>query len=324
MARPVRLSHEGVLLGLVLFLAVFLSVLTEGFLSPGNVVDVLVATSVNGMLAAGLVVVLVSGGIDISFTATATIAQYVAGLALLNTGAGWVEIFLISGTIGLALGAGNAVLIYYLKVSPIIVTIATLNLYFGTMMAVTSGTWLYGFPTWFSEGLTLVTLPVGGGDSITIGLPIVALGLTWLATYLLLEKTSVGRGLYALGSNEDAARRIGFPIFRLYLLAYGFMGLVAGLASVVQAQITQTVAPTSFVGGELAVLAAVVLGGASLTGGAGSMKGTILGVLFIAILQNGLTLLAVSSYLQPLLLGLVIVVSVTVNAMRQSTKGAAA
>jgi simple sugar transport system permease protein len=312
-----RTPHEAVLAAIVILLALGLSVGTRGFLTVENLVDVLVASSFTGILAAGLLVVLVSGGIDVSFSATATVAQYVTGLAILETGTGWAEAFVISAAAGLLLGLGNALLIHWLRASPIIVTIATLNLYFGSLMAVTSGTWLYGFPTWFADGLTLAVVPLGDDRSVTLSLQVVALLGTWAFTYVLLQHLPVGRALYAMGSSQESARRMGLRLLGLHLVAYGYMGLTAGIAGLTQAQLVQTIAPNAFVGRELAVLAAVVLGGASLTGGVGTMAGTVLGVLFVALLQNGLTLLAVSSYAHTLIIGLVIVASVSVNALRQ-------
>ena len=320
MASTIR-AHEAVLGAIVVLVFVVFAAIAPGFSSPSNLADVLVAASFTGILAAGLLVVLVSGGIDISFTATATIAQYLAALAILEAGGGWPVAFAVSVVTGFALGAGNAAIIHLLQVSPIIVTIATLNLYFGALMTLTRGNWLYGFPSWFSQGITVARFSIGD-DRIAVGLPLLALLLTWALTWVLLEKSPWGRSLYAMGSNRDAARRIGLPLFPLLLLAYGYMGVTAGIAGLTQAQLTQTVAPNAFVGRELAVLAAVVLGGASLTGGAGTIVGTILGVLLIAFLQNGLTLMAVSSYAHPVLLGLIVLASVSLNAYRQKRRSA--
>jgi simple sugar transport system permease protein len=321
MGKRLVLTHEVILGIIVLVVVAAFSVMAPGFTDPSNLADVLVAASFTGILAAGLLVVLVAGGIDISFTATATITQYLAALAILHAGADWTTAFAISVIVGFALGACNAVIIYVLGVSPIIVTIATLNLFFGALMAVSRGNWLYGFPTWFAEGISAGTLTLGD-ERIVIGLPLLALFATWGCTWFLLEKSPWGRALYAMGSNQDAARRIGLRLFRLHLLAYGYMGITAGIAGLTQAQLTQNVAPNAFVGRELAVLAAVVLGGASLTGGAGTILGTILGVLLIAFLQNGLTLMAVSSYSHPVLLGLIVLASVSFNAYRQKSRSA--
>jgi simple sugar transport system permease protein len=142
-------------------------------------------------------------------------------------------------------------------------------------------------------------------------------------TWLILNRTNIGRQIYALGGNREAAQRLGFNVFRLNILVYCYMGLTAGVASLIQAQLAQSVAPTVLVGKELDVLAAVVLGGASLAGGVGTVFGTILGLTLLAVMQNGLILLGVSSYYSQFFVGLVILLSVSATALsaRRKRKG---
>jgi simple sugar transport system permease protein len=145
--------------------------------------------------------------------------------------------------------------------------------------------------------------------------------LIWFGLILLgwfiLRKTVLGRSIYALGGNAASAQRAGFNILRIQLFVYGFMGLMAGFGSVIQGLLVQTVAPNSLVGKELDVIAAVVLGGASLTGGVGTMLGTVLGVALIAIMGNGLTLMHVPSFWYKVVIGFIILVSVGANAWRR-------
>ncbi len=140
--------------------------------------------------------------------------------------------------------------------------------------------------------------------------------LAFASAWFLLNRTRFGRQVFALGGNPEAARRVGFGTTRLNLLVYGYMGLVAGLASLVQAQYTQSVSPTALVGRELEVVAAAVLGGASLDGGHGSVLGAILGLALVVIMKNGLALLGVSSYWTDFFTGLVIVAAVAGMAAR--------
>jgi simple sugar transport system permease protein len=133
----------------------------------------------------------------------------------------------------------------------------------------------------------------------------------------LLNRTNIGRQISAMGDNADAAQRLGFHIFGLNMLVYCYMGVMAGIASLIQAQLAQSVAPTVLVGKELDVVAAVVLGGASLMGGVGTVLGTFLGLALLAILQNGIVLLGVSSYWSPFFVGLVILISVSATAWSQ-------
>jgi simple sugar transport system permease protein len=145
---------------------------------------------------------------------------------------------------------------------------------------------------------------------------VIAFTLTWF----LLNRTNIGRQIYAVGGNRDAAQRLGFHIFGLTALVYGYMGLTAGIASLAQAQLAQSVAPTVLVGKELDVVAAVVLGGASLSGGVGTVFGSFLGLTLLAIIQNGLVLFGVSSYWTPFFNGLVILVSVSITAWSQQKR----
>lgn len=307
-------STEFYLLMVIAGLSVILTVFTEDFFSLENLFDVLMSYSFLGIMAVGLLVVLISGGIDISFTATATVAQYVMATFIIRHGGGWWSAFLIPIAIGITLGALNAVLVHKLRVHSIIITIATLNVFYGVLIFVTKGKWIYSFPDWFANGFSLFQVSKADGSIYSLSLPIIVLLVVLGITGFLLNKTSVGRQIYAMGGNVDAAGRMGLHLFRIRLFVYSYMGMLAGTAAVVQAQLVQTVAPNAIVGKELDVVAAVVLGGASLAGGAGTLLGTVLGVTLIAVMQNGLTLMGVSSYWHKVVIGLVILVSVSITA----------
>jgi simple sugar transport system permease protein len=135
-----------------------------------------------------------------------------------------------------------------------------------------------------------------------------------------MNRTRLGRQIYAMGGNRDAASRLGLNLLRLHFCVYGYMGILAGVAAVVQAQITQSVAPNSLLGFELTVLAAVVLGGTSMSGGRGSLTGTLLGVVLLAFLQNGLTLLSVSAYWHQVFSGAIILISISTTAWNEKRK----
>jgi simple sugar transport system permease protein len=306
--------NEFYLILVILVLVVFLSFTTTDFFSIENLFDVLVSYSFLGIMAAGFLVVLISGGIDISFTATATVAQYIVASFMLKHHGNWVIVFAMAAAIGIVLGAVNALLVHYLKVSAIIITISTLNIYYGILIFTTRGKWLYNFPDWFSEGISLYNFTTAAGKVYSLSLPILVLLGVLIVTSVLLNKTTVGRKIYALGGNLEAAKRMGFNILGLHLFVYCYLGLLAGIAAIVQAQIVQTVAPNAIVGRELEVVAAVVLGGASLAGGRGSLLGTILGVTLVAVMQNGLVLFGVSSYWHKVVIGIVILVSVSLTA----------
>ena len=311
-----RLPQE-LWLGLVIFgMVVVLSILRPNFLSMQNGLDLLNAQAFNGILVSGLLVVLIAGGIDISFAAVASVAQY-AALTIANaSGAGWGEVVAIAGAVGLGLGLVNGLLVSTLGIASIIVTIATQSVIYGVLLTVTRGQDIFSLPLWFLAGLDYVVASDAEGNVYALSLQIVALVLAFAIAWVLLNRTNFGRQVFALGGNPEAARRVGFGTVRLNLLVYAYMGLVAGLASLVQAQYTQSVSPTALVGRELDVVAAAVLGGASLDGGIGSVSGAILGLALIAIMQNGLALLGVSSYWSQFFTGLVIVAAVAGMAAR--------
>ncbi len=308
-------THEFRLLLVIIVMAGLLAVFTPEFASLQNLVDVLSANAFIGIMSAGLLVVIITGGIDLSFAATASIAQYTALTVANHFGIGWTGIFAISISLGVVLGLINGVLMNTLRTSALIVTIATLNVFYGVLLTVTRGADIFSLPDWFNAGFELVFHTDAQGASLAINFQIIALFAAFLVTWLLLNRSNIGRQIYAFGGNPDAAQRVGFNVVRLNLLVYGYMGALAGVASLVQAQLVQSVSPTALVGRELDVVAAVVIGGASLNGGSGTVMGTILGLALIAILQNGLILLGVSSYWSLFNTGLVIIAAVVMMAM---------
>ena len=310
-------SYEFWLLVVVLAVSAVLSIATDSFLTLQNLFDLLTSNAFTGILAAGLLVVLISGGIDISFTATASVAQYAALAVVLKYGGNWAVVFALACAIGVICGLVNAALVQKLGIASIIVTIATLNIFFGLLVFFTGGKYIYNLPDWFGKGIFWFEFEDASQVPYGINLQILMLFIVFCATWLLLNRTSTGRQIYALGGNRDAAGRLGFNVAGLNALAYGWMGLMAGVASLVQAQLAQSVAPTVLVGKELDVVAAVVLGGASLDGGTGSVAGALLGLALLAIIQNGLVLMGVSSYWSQLFVGLVILLSVSTTAWSQ-------
>ena len=321
--RRFRRSHEFWLLAVILVLSLALSVATDSFLTFQNLFDLLTSNAFIGILASGLLVVLIAGGIDISFTATASVAQYVALTLGIEYGLGWIALFAIAGVVGVVCGLINAVFITKLRISSIIVSIATLNIFYGLLIFSTGGKYITSLPKFFRDGISWFEYDDANGIPYALNLQIFVLVLAFAATWLLLNRTNVGRQIYAMGGNKDAAQRLGFHVFRLNVLVYGYLGFIAGIASLVQAQLAQSVTPTVLVGKELDVLAAVVLGGASLTGGVGTVFGAILGVALLAILQNGLVLVGVSSYWNQWFVGLTILLAVSITAWSERRRRAA-
>ena len=308
-------THEMRLLMVIVVMSGLLSALAPEFLSLQNLVDVLSANAFTGIMSAGLLVVIITGGIDLSFAATASIAQYAALTLANHLAIGWIGVFAVSVGLGLALGLINGLFMNTLRTSALIVTIATMNVFYGILLTVTHGADIFSLPDWFNAGFELVFHTDAQGAKLALNFQIAALCLSFLLTALLLKRSNIGRQIYAVGGNPDAAQRVGFNVAGINLLVYGYMGALAGIAALVQAQLVQSVSPTALVGRELDVVAAVVIGGASLNGGSGTVLGTILGLALIAILQNGLILLGVSSYWSMFNTGIVIIAAVIMMAM---------
>ena len=310
-----------VFLAIVILGAVITSV-NKNFLTLENILDLLKSYSFVGILSIGVLFVLISGGIDISFTATATVSMYVMAVIINAHGGNIFTAFLIAIIIGIGLGMINAVIIYFFNIQSIIASIATLNIYHGLLTVFSGGKWIYCLPTWFREfaQVRLITLTNQAGCEYGLSVvTVIWLGLAFLS-WLILRFTMIGRGIYAMGGNKVSAKRVGFNILRLHLFVYGYMGCLAGIAGVVLTLLVQSVAPNSIVGKELDVLAAVVLGGASLTGGVGSLIGTILGVFLIATMNNGMTLMRIPAFWYDVFIGLIIIVSVSVSALQHRKK----
>jgi simple sugar transport system permease protein len=317
-----RRSHEFWLLAVILLLVLGLSIATDTFLTLQNLFDLLTSNAFVGILASGLLVVLIAGHIDISFTATASVAQYLALTVGIRYGLSWVALFALAGATGMLCGLINAVFVTKLRISSIIVSIATLNLYYGLLIFTTGGNYITSLPKFFRDGISWFEHEDASGVPYGLNLQILLLVGAFAVTWLLLNRTNIGRQIYALGGNKDAAQRLGFHVFRINLLVYGYLGFIAGVASIVQAQLAQSVTPTVLVGKELDVLAAVVLGGASLNGGVGTVFGAILGVTLLAILQNGLVLVGVSSYWNQWFVGLTILLAVSITAWSERRRRA--
>ena len=310
--RPQSWSTEAWLALVVVVVCFLLAVTTDSFWTLPNILDLLNTSAINLIFAVGLLVVLVAGGIDISFAVAASVVQYLTAMAVMQIGgSNWPIGLLVAGMIGFSLGAFNAALIYHFRIISIVVTIATFNVFFGFLMFFTRGVSIYDLPDWWLDRVIVFEHQTANGDFADIRLPVIVMVACVLATALLLNRTTWGRQLYALGDNPDAARRIGINVAAMHYLAYGWLGICAGIAGLMQAHYVQEVVPNAMYGRELDVLAAVVLGGARLGGGRGTIIGAILGVALIAITENGLNLLGISPYAFKMVIGLVILIAIT-------------
>ncbi|MCI9867370.1 ABC transporter permease [Rhizobium skierniewicense] len=310
-------TTEFTLFMVMILLCAGLSLGTDRFLTVANAFDVLNVSAVNIIFAVGLLVVLISGGIDISFAVAASVVQYVTVLALTALGGGnWAEGFIIAGAVGIGLGLINALLVWRFRIISIVATISTFNIFFGLLMFFTKGVSIYNLPDWLSNRVVFYEREMPDGSWVELTLPVVVMILCCLATWFMISRTTIGRQLYAFGDNPEGARRFGINIGAMHYISFGWLGLMAGIAGLMQAHYAQEVVPNALYGRELDVLAATVLGGARLGGGKGSVLGCVLGVLMVSITQNGLNLMGVSPFAFKMIVGAIILVAITLSSTR--------
>jgi ribose transport system permease protein len=302
--------HAGVVVALVV-LCVYLSITQDVFLTWGNLTNIAKSNSVVFLLAIGATFVVISGGIDLSVASAATAAGMILGLTM---DAGWSIVLALAATVlfGGFLGLINGVLITQLRISFLVVTLGTLSIYQSFALIVSEGQTItvFGKPG-FSVLSDFVNNEIGPFPVLLI-FDLVVL----LIAGGVLRYTGFGRALFAVGSNPEAARLNGIDVARIVLLTYGIAGLAAGVASVVQVgRLTGAGAqadPTLL----LTVVAAVLIGGTAFTGGEGGVFGTLIGVLFLGVLQNGLTLSNVSSFWHGTVSGVVLIAAVGLGVLR--------
>ncbi|NKN35918.1 ABC transporter permease [Agrobacterium sp. a22-2] len=299
----------GPLIGLIL-LCIFLSFATDKFMSVRNLLNILDQITVLGIMAVGMTLVILIGGIDLAVGSVMALTMMVMGYL-----ANQVGFPLVLG-IGLALvaagvtGAISGILITALGVPAFIATLAMMSVARGLANMITDGQQIVGFPTWFS---LLAYTRFGGFLTLTVAIMLIVFVLGWL----YLRYTSGGRSLYAIGGNQEVARLAGINVNLYTVGVYVVSGLLAGLAGVVLAMRLDSVQPTAGVSYELDTIAAVVIGGTSLSGGKGGILGTIIGVLIIGVLRNGLNLLGVSPFTQAVVIGVVIALAVAAEAFKR-------
>lgn len=296
------MSAQGIILLTAIVLVMGLTILNPVLLSPANLVDLCRNALVTGIFAIGVMLVLASGGIDVSFTAIAAFSMYATVKVIITGGFDWPigVILFMSTLIGAGLGLLNGLLIGGLGLPTLIVTLGTLSLFRGALLTFLGTSYIVDLPSQivdFSQrNLLLLTNAAGQ----TASLPVSFLILVAVAAlvWFLMNGTMVGRKIYAIGGTEEGARRIGIDIFRVKIWVYVLAGAIAGLAGITHVSLARTANPFDIVGTELNVIAAVVLGGARITGGHGRVSGTILGVFIITIINNSLILVGVPTYWQ--------------------------
>lgn len=298
-----RFQNLGPLAGLILIVVV-LAIINPTFLSISNIFNVLRQISINALTAFGMTFVILTGGIDLSVGSILALSgALTAGMMVSGFGT-WAAV-LIGLISGFVMGMFNGILVTKGKIAPFIATLATMTIYRGLTLVYTEGRPITGLNEDFGM--------IGRGYFFGIPMPIIWMVVTFVILFIVLKQTTFGRRVYALGSNEEATWLSGINTGRIKILVYSISGLLAAASGTILMSRLNSAQPTAGTAYELDAIAAVVLGGTSLSGGRGWITGTLIGAVIIGVLNNGLNLLNVSSFYQQVVKGAVILLAVLLD-----------
>lgn len=305
--RTVFQRREFTVLGLIVVLAVIFSFTTERFLSVSNITNLLVQLAGTAISAIGMTMIIITGGIDVSVGSMLGMSSVVAGKLLMGNAPVLLVVLSAMG-IGLLLGLLNGSLVAYGKIPPIIVTLGMLNIIRSLLFQLLGGRWISGIP----PAIRVIGLGKWLGIPISMWMAVV---LILFFTYFLRSRP-LGRAIYALGNNPEAARVSGVNLSLTTLFVYTLTGVLVGFAGLIYVARTGIVQTNTGVGFELEVIAAVVLGGTSILGGKGTVIGSLLGAFLVGIIKNGMVLLNVPALSEGLVIGTLILLSVVIDVIR--------
>lgn len=301
-------ENMGILIGLIA-LCVILTVSSPVFLSKNNILNVLRQVATNLYIACAMTMVIILGGIDLSVGSTIALSGVVTGGMIAFSGYSIVVAVICGILVGLVVGAINGLLISKTSIPPFIVTLSTMNIARGAAYVYTGGQPIRVMSDSFNF--------IGAGYVGELPMPIIYLIIIVVVSFFILSKSKLGRHIYAVGGNPQAARFSGIKNNRVLFFAYVFSGLMAAIAGIVLASRMFSGQPTSGQGAEMDAIAAVVLGGTSMGGGVGKIGGTVIGALIIGVLSNGLNLLGINSFWQYIVKGVVILIAVYVDFIKK-------
>ena len=299
------LKKSGSVIGLVVLFAV-ISCLNSSFIDPSNLKNLLRQVSINALISFGMTFVILTGGIDLSVGSILALSSVLMG-SFIKSGNNPIVGIVLACVMGAVLGAVNGLVITKGKVAPFIATLATMTIFRGLTLVYTNGNPI--------SSLTESEAFHSFGQGFFMGLPVPAIMmlLMFAVSYFILHKTTLGRKTYAVGGNEKVSFIAGIKIYRIKIFAYTITGFLCGMAGAILTSRLNSAQPTAGTGYELDAIAAVVLGGTSLSGGKGRIVGTIIGALIIGTLNNGLNILNVSSFYQQVVKGIVILLAVLMD-----------
>jgi simple sugar transport system permease protein len=311
-------NNEGILAVAIVALCLAVGFADASFWSLRTVLNVGTNSLEQLVFAMGVLIIIISGGIDVSFLAIGMFAGYSVIVIMNDTGFGASSVlvaFAMATLIGLGLGVLNAAAIAGLRLPTLIVTLGTQGIIRGVMLAYIGSKVIPNYPKGLEKLSTNYLVTASGTSETRLSVLIIPAIAICVLVSLLLRYTMVGRGIYAVGGDAESARRAGFPVVRIQFFIYLFAGALAGIAGMMHVTQVRLANPYELVGGELDVIAAVVLGGASIFGGKGSVTGTVLGVVLIALIKNSLILLGVPGTWQRATVGLLLIIGISAQAL---------
>lgn len=303
------MKKSGALIGLVV-LFVVISCLNSSFIEPGNLKNLLRQVSINALISFGMTFVILTGGIDLSVGSILALSSALMGSMIIG-GLNPILAIVVACVIGTALGAVNGLIVTLGKVAPFIATLATMTVFRGLTLVYTNGNPISGL----TEDQAF--LDFGQGYFLSIPVPAVIMLIVFAILHFILTSTPLGRKTYAVGGNEKVSFIAGIKIERIKVFAYAVTGTLTALAGAILTSRLNSAQPTAGTGYELDAIAAVVLGGTSLSGGKGRIVGTLIGALIIGTLNNGLNILNVSSFYQQVVKGIVILLAVLMDRKKE-------
>ncbi len=316
---------EVVIAGILLLAMIGIGLVNPAFWQPDNLFSLLRSNVIIGIMALGVLMIMISGGIDVSFPAFAVAAMYLTVKGMLWTGYDGVALpFLTAATMGALFGCLNAFFVYKFRMIPLIVTLGTGSMVRGFLLGVvgTSMININKMPDVLIDFAKTEVVSLTKADGTTYGLTAMVLVYVGLAVlvHVILRYTMIGRGIYAIGGDSEAASRAGFDLRKIIFFIYCFAGALAGFAGLLHSGMIWLANPRDFVGLELDVIAAVVLGGASIFGGRGTVLGTMLGVFMLVMVKNSLIIMKIDTTWQRVVVGVIIVIATAVTAWRDQKR----
>lgn len=292
----------------LIIMMIFFSIFSEYFFTTTNLLTIALQTAVIGIIAIGQTMVIITGGIDLSVGSIVAFSGVTSGL-LVERGVPLVLALILGVLIGAAVGIINGSLISKANLPPFIATLGMMMLLRGLTLALTNGMPISSFDDSF--------VYLSGGSLFGIPNPVIYFISLGLVFNFILKRTVLGKDMYAIGSNEDAARLSGVNVIKTKLAVYGFCGFLSGISGIILASRLISAQPTEGAGYELDAVAAVVIGGASLSGGKGNIIGTIIGAFIMSTLRNGLNMMNVSGFWQQFVVGVVLLLAVYLDQKRK-------